>query len=121
MIFCVYDIILYNNKLCVARCTRMSRKKLRIHNTDVDNLVSNLRGEIGEMIFTWGLMRDLMVKASQLRTNDVAKNMENQDLCTLRILIGKLNDEIVARLSELAEQKVGRLTFHFAQVKLGQF
>lgn len=99
----------------------MSRKKLRIHNTDVDNLVSNLRGEIGEMIFTWGLMRDLMVKASHLRTNDVAKNMENLDLCTLRILIGKLNDEIVARLSELAEQKVGRLTFHFAQVKLGQF
>ena len=26
----------------------MSRQKLRIHNTPVDNLVSNLRGEVGE-------------------------------------------------------------------------
>ena len=38
----------------------MSREKLRIHNTDLDNLVSNLRGEVGEIISSWGLMRDLL-------------------------------------------------------------
>lgn len=99
----------------------MSKKKLRIHNTGINNLVSNLRGEIGEIIFTWVLTRDLMVKESDLRTDDLEKDMADRELCTLHILIDKLNDDIAARLSELAERKVGRLNFHFVQVKLGQF
>jgi hypothetical protein len=36
------------------------------------------------------------------------------------LLRQKPDDEIVARLSELAEGKIGRLTFHFAAVKLGK-
>lgn len=99
----------------------MSRTKLRIHNTPLDNLVSNLRGEVGEIIFTWILMRDLMAQASQLRTGDPKADMENHSLCTLNILTDKLRDEIVARLAELAEEKVGRLTFYFVQQKLNKF
>ena len=99
----------------------MSRTKLRIHNTPLDNLVSNLRGEVGEIIFTWLLMRDLMGQATQLRTNDPKADMKNRALCTLNILADKLRDEIVARLAELAEEKIGRLTFYFVQQKLNKF
>jgi hypothetical protein len=99
----------------------MSRTKLRIHNTPLDNLVSNLRGEIGEIIFTWILMRDLMSEAGRLRTADPKADMENRALCTLNILTDKLRDEIVARLAELAEEKIGRLTFYFVQQKLNKF
>jgi hypothetical protein len=99
----------------------MSRYKLRIHNTDIDNLVSNLRGEIGEIIFSWVLMRNLRIQANGLQTDDIERDMKNENLTTLYILIGKLRDEIVARLSELSEKKVGQLTFYFVQEKLGQF
>jgi len=99
----------------------MSRKKLRIHNTPLDNLISNLRSEVGEIILSWILMRDLMVQANQLRTDDLKANMDNHVLWTLNILSDKLRDEIVARLAELAEKKIGRLTFYFVQQKLGKF
>lgn len=99
----------------------MTSKKLRIHNTDINNLVSNLRGEVGEIIFTWVLMRNLMAKSSRRHTDDPVEKIANDELRTLYVLIDKLMDEIVARLSELAEEKIGRLTFHFAQLKLGQF
>jgi hypothetical protein len=99
----------------------MSRKKLRIHNTDLDNLVSNLRGEIGEIIFSWILMRNLKIQANRLQTDDVAKDIKNEQLSILYIHVNKLSDEIIARLSELAERKIGLLTFHFAQEKIGQF
>ncbi len=99
----------------------MSHQKLRIHNTDIDNLTSNLRGEVGEIISTWVMMKSFMVQAYGLRTQDVLKDLENPRLVMLDTLIDKLSDEIVSRLAELGEQKVGRLNFHFAQLKLCQF
>lgn len=99
----------------------MGRIKLRIHNTPLDNLVSNLRGEVGEIIVTWILLRDLMAQANQLRTDDPKADMENHAFCTRNILADKLRDEIVARLAELAEEKIGRLTFYFVQQKRGKF
>jgi hypothetical protein len=101
--------------------SQMSRVKFRTHNTPLDNLVSNLRGEVGEIIFTWVLMRDLMAQAGQLRTDDLKADMGNRALCTLNILTDKMRDEIVARLAELAEEKIGRLTFYFVQQKLDRF
>jgi len=98
----------------------MSNQKLRILNTDIDNLISNLRGEVGEIVSTWVMMRSFMAQATMLRTPDIQKDFENQQLVILDALTDKLNDEIVARLAELAEQKVGRLTFHFAHLKLNQ-
>ena len=38
----------------------MSNKKLRIANTETDNLVSNLRGEIAEVVTSWILMQRFM-------------------------------------------------------------
>lgn len=37
----------------------------------------------------------------------------------MSVLVNKLNDVLVARLSELGEPKIGQLTFHFAAIKLG--
>jgi len=96
----------------------MSNKRLRIHNTDTDNLFSNLRGEVGEIIFSWVLMRNFMAQAAKLRTGDSLKDLDNVNLVTLDSLTDKLEDEIISRLTELAQQKIGQLTFYFAHLKL---
>ena len=96
----------------------MSHPKLRVHNTELDNLISNLRGEVGEVITSWILLRHMMAKERELSSEDIAKDMRNESLAFVTMLRTKLADEIVARLSELAEAKVGRLTFHFASQKL---
>jgi hypothetical protein len=57
---------------------------------------------------------------AKLTTTDIAKDMVNPEIVFLSMLRAKLEDEIIARLSELAESKIGRLTFHFAAVKLGK-
>jgi hypothetical protein len=99
----------------------MGNKKLRVINTETDNLVSNLRGEIAEIVTTWVLMRHFMASAAGLQTDDVKKDFANPDLSFLYVLKDKLEDELVGRLSELAEEKIGRLNFYFAAEKLGKF
>jgi hypothetical protein len=96
----------------------LSKEKLRIHNTHLDNLISNLRGEVGEVITSWVLLRHLMAKERDLSSDDIAKDMRDESLAFVSMLRTKLSDEIVARLSELAEAKIGRLTFYFAAQKL---
>jgi len=98
----------------------VSRHKLRIKNTMLDNLISNLRGEIGEIITSWVLLRHMMARARELTTDDVSKDIANESLTFVSMLRTKLSDEIVARLSELAEEKIGQLTFFFAAEKLGK-
>lgn len=96
----------------------MSHEKLRIHNTPLDNLTSNLRGEIGEIIFSWIVLRDLRIAARARFSGDPARDMTDPQLAVLNALIDKLADDIAGRLSELAERKSGQLTFHFAAAKL---
>jgi hypothetical protein len=59
-----------------------------------------------------------MAKERELTSEDIAKDMRNENLAFVTMLRTKLDDEIVARLSELAKSKVGRLTFYFAAQKL---
>ena len=98
----------------------MSRQKLRVINTQLDYLISNLRGEVGEIITSWVLLRHMLTQQAKLTTRDVAKEMGNPELIFLSMLRAKLEDDIIARLSELAEYKIGRLTFHSAAIKLGK-
>jgi hypothetical protein len=96
----------------------MSHPKLRVINTQLDNLVSNLRGEVGEIITAWTMLRFLMAEERRLSSNDIAGDMKDQNLVFISVLRHKMHDEVVARLSELSNAKIGRLTFHFASAKL---
>src|SRR5215472_6279778 len=98
----------------------MSREKLRIKNTQLDNLIANLRGEVGEVTSSWILLRRLIDMEAKLTSDDIAKDLADQNRVFVSMLTTKLADDIVARLSELAEPKIGRLTFHFAATKLGE-
>jgi hypothetical protein len=100
------------------RGVHVSREKLRVKNTQLDNLISNLRGEVGEIITSWVLLRHMMTSMRQLSSDDFGKDLANENLAFVSMLETKLADEIVARLSELAEVKIGQLTFHFAATKL---
>ena len=95
----------------------MSRKKLREQRTETDNLISNLRGEVGEILFTWILMKDLLAETGKYKSPNIMENMDNPRLNRLHILVDKLRDEIVSRLSELAERKIGRLNFSISFLK----
>jgi hypothetical protein len=97
----------------------MSRRKLRTEQTELDNLVSNLRGEVGEIITTWVLFAILRDQIQKESTNDIAKDMHNVNLSALHMIYDKLKNEIIAKLSELAQKKIGRINFYFASVKLG--
>jgi hypothetical protein len=99
----------------------LSKQQQRVTRTALDNLVSNLRGEVGDIVGTWVLLRQLMRESSRLSSSDPAKDFTDPALGFLGALEDKLEDEIVARLSELGERKIGRLTFHFAAVKLNAF
>ena len=99
----------------------MSREKLRIANTETDNLLGNLRGEISEIVTCWILMQQFIVSGNRLRSDDISKDLSNPDLTFVYVLNDKLEDDLVARLSELAEAKIGRLNFYFAAEKLGKF
>ena len=96
----------------------MGNDKLKIHRTDKDNLVSNLRAEVGEIIETWILCRNMVIQKQEIQTDDIKADIENQQLTVLTTLSRKLSDEIVARLSELGDNKIGQLTFYFAAIKL---
>jgi hypothetical protein len=96
----------------------LSNDKLRLSRTDPAALLSNLRGEVGEIITTWTILRSIMSDVAKERTTDLAADMNNRHLTALHLLSDKLSDEIVARLSELGEIKIGRLNFHFATEKL---
>jgi hypothetical protein len=81
-------------------------------------MISNLRGEVGEIVSSWVLYKDVMLAARKVGSFDPLENMTNASLNRLFILADRLSDTIVACLSELAEKKIGRLNFHFASVKL---
>ncbi len=99
----------------------MTNKKHKVKTTDASNLISNLRGEIGEVVSSWVLLRFMKTEYSQHQTSDIAMDISNPILVFYGNLIDKLEDEIIARLSELAEKKVGRLTFYFVKEKIGFF
>ena len=97
----------------------MGHIQARVIGTPTDNLVSNLRGEVGEIIQSWVLWRQFKLMAASAQSDDLVKDMENEELAFVYALSDRLRDDIIARVAELAEKKIGQLTFHFASVKLG--
>jgi hypothetical protein len=97
----------------------MGDKRLRVLHTDTDVLVSNLRGEVGEVVTCWILLRHFMGSAQELQSSDPTADLNNRELRLLWLITDKLRNELIARVSELAEKKIGRTNFHFAVEKLG--
>jgi len=60
-----------------------------------------------------------MSQRRAIRSDDPRADLSNPELAFLNLLADRLNDDLVASLSELAEGKIGRTNFHFAEVKLG--
>jgi hypothetical protein len=86
--------------------------------TTTDNLISNLRGEIGEIIASWIMMRDYMILSNQIRSDDFKKDLDNQELIRVQITVNIFRNDIISRLSELSEKKYGQINFYFASQKL---
>lgn len=85
--------------------------------TDPDKLISYLRGEIGEIIQSWVILNIYDFKAYELQTDNISKDMQNENLQLLNIVRSKFRDDIISRLSELTSTKHGRLNFNFAADK----
>ncbi|MCK4826060.1 hypothetical protein KA005_60495 [bacterium] len=98
----------------------MPQNKLRIYNTDIDNLASNLRGEVLDIIFTWTLLKTYRNVQASLVADNKGPILSNKDIMLTSLTCDKFQDELIARLAELATCKIGRLTFYFAQQKLTQ-
>jgi len=47
--------------------------------------------------------------------------MANSEVAFANLMVNKLRDELIGRLSEIAEKKIGQLTFYFAARKLSLF
>lgn len=99
----------------------MGDERLRVIKTDTDVLMGNLRGELGELVTTWLLLRHFMADSSKLRSEDPAKDLANKELALLWLLTEKLQNDLIGRLSELADEKIGRTNFFFVSRKLNQF
>jgi hypothetical protein len=56
----------------------MGNEKLKVARTDSGNLVANLRGEVGEVITTWLLMRHFIGQAGRLASGDLEKDVANR-------------------------------------------
>ena len=95
----------------------MGTPKLKIHATEPSNLVGNLRGEVGEIITSWVFLRDFKFQAQELRTGYPETDLKNDKLQRLNFLCNKFSDEIISRLSELSERKIGQINFYFASTK----
>jgi hypothetical protein len=96
----------------------MANDKLTLANTDTGTLLSNLRGEVGKAITAWLLMRRFIAAKQRLQTGDLEEDFTNKDFQFAQLMSDKLGDELVGRLSELAERVVGQLTFYFAARKM---
>ena len=75
----------------------MSRQKLRVANTETDNLLANLRGEIAEVVTDWILMRQFAVSGNRLGSGDAAKDIGNPDLAFVYLLKDKNLRTILSR------------------------
>lgn len=88
---------------------------------DYTKLVVQLRGEVGELIHSWVLLRHFLVGRRREATGVIEQDFKNQELWFLNAIIEKLENELFSRLSELAETvKRGRITFENAASQISR-
>ncbi|MDX2445013.1 MAG: hypothetical protein QNK30_14555 [Bacteroidales bacterium] len=95
--------------------------KSTLKNVETDNLISNLRGEVGEIIQSWTLMRDFYIISNELSCGDSLQDLKNQEFNKINLIKKKFKDEITSRLSELSHKSNGKVNFYFATNKLKSF
>jgi hypothetical protein len=74
-------------------------------------VVAQLRGEIGETIQAWVLLRHFAGTRAQELTNDIERDMRNRNLWFLNSVIERLEHDAIARLAELSDGNSRNLTF----------
>lgn len=97
----------------------MTNSRVRLKNTNPEVLIGNLRGEVGEAITNWIILRQLIGSANHLQTDDIQADMKNESLAFINALRDRISNDLVLTLTELSEQKIGQTTFYFASEKLG--
>jgi len=116
-------LVIANFALVLFRAYRHAGMGNNCRNNAVPNykkIIVQLRGEIGEVIHTWVLLRHFLVIRAQQTTGAVDQDMDNQDLWFLDSIVDKLENEAIARLSELAKPiKRGRLNLENSKSQLG--
>jgi len=96
----------------------MADHRMRIRNTNLEALLGNIRGEVGEAITNWILLRHLMAASKRLETDNIAEDMKNSDLAFVYALKRRIREDLILTLAGLAERKIARATFHFVAQKL---
>lgn len=96
----------------------MPRTQKRLESTDTDVLVANLRSEVIEVIQTFVMLGEQSRVVARLREDAQDEAARGDELGRAVYMSAKLENELVLRLSGLADKKIGRATFHFASQKL---
>ncbi len=96
----------------------MTKSRVRLNNTNPEALIGNLRGEVGEAITNWIILRQLIGSANHLKTDDIQADMKNESLAFINAVRDRISNDLVLTLAELSEQKIGQTTFYFASEKL---
>lgn len=93
-------------------------QRLRVRKTNQDALIGNIRGEVGEAITNWILLRHLIAASKALETDDISTDMRNSDLALIYALKGRIKEDLILTLAGLAERKLDRATFYFVTQKI---
>lgn len=89
----------------------MTTSKSKLSPEQIEVLVTHLRGEVGEIVTSWTFMREYIVQLSASNSGADKLDLQNPAHSRLMYLRAKFADDIIGRLSELAQQKKGRTNF----------
>ena len=93
-------------------------QRIRVKRTNQDALIGTIRGEVGEAIANWILLRHLIAASKAVETDDISTDMRNSDLALVYALKGRIKEDFILTLAGLAERKLDRATFYFVTQKI---
>jgi len=76
----------------------MANERVVLAGTDIGNLMGNLRGEVGEVITSWLLMRHFIGAGKRLESGDLGRDIQDKNIRFSHLMADKLSDELVGRL-----------------------